>query len=234
MDESAQVLNFRQSVLVPLPRGDGTSAMRDPINRDWLYVTQMIIDRLEGKREKLSIDLLRRLGMNAVFSLMQDKEEKIDISIGVAQTFKMLLEEVFRLSPGRIRVVANTQRKSQTGPFACLLFSLGPRQLGLFFRPQDPQCEVFLEPSGDVPEQQSLQQQQQQQQTYPRAPVSGWSNPPSLPAPLPHTNNPILNNVLNQASATHPPTPQVGSLAPRPTIRNGDPVKLARFKQKFY
>ena len=149
MDET-QLLNLRRVVKVRLPVGDGTSAMREAMNQDWLDVVAAIIERLEDRRPALPYDLLKRLGMNAVFEALQDKESKVDISLGVAQYFKMIIEEIFRVPANRIRVFSNEQKKSSDRPWACVLFALGTRKLGLFFQFKDPYCTIYTEPSGEV------------------------------------------------------------------------------------
>lgn len=148
--EEPQLLNMRRVVKVRLPVGDGTSAMRESLNQDWIDAVAAIIERLEDRRPNLPLDLLKRLGMNAVFEALQDKESKVDISLGVAQYFKMIIEEIFRVPANRIRVFSNEQKKSSDRPWACVLFALGTRKLGLFFQFKDPYCTVYTEPSGEV------------------------------------------------------------------------------------
>ena len=187
--EEPQTLNLRRVVKVRLPRGDGTTGMRESMNQDWIDSTKAIVDRLEGTQESLPMDLFKRLTMNALFESLQDKDSPTDVSLGVAQTFKMLIEEVFRIPKARIMVHSSQQKSSKNAPWACILFVLGTRKLGIFFQFKEPYCEIYIQPTGSVPEEKPLTTPRVQQNEFTSA-------------------NPALASVLNKMTPRLSPPEQ--------------------------
>lgn len=208
--EEPQTLNMRRIVRVTLPLGDGSARLREPMNQDWIHVTQAIIQRLENQRESLPLDLLRRFTMNAVFEALQDKDEAVDISLGLAQTFKMILEEVFRLPVNKIQVHSSTQKQSRSGPWACVLFVYGLRKLGLYFELKDPYCSVYKDPTEEMA-----------------------AAPPPVPAKLyPKATVPVGSNTTSKLQTMLEKLEE--PLAPRPAPSAVPPMKKSLFKEKFY
>jgi hypothetical protein len=130
--------------------GDGTSALRDPINQNWILATSAIMELLEGKTKNFPYETFKGFSVNTVYEEFEPDAAPIDTSLALSLQFHRIIKDVFK---NKDIIVKPSSFQSLTScPWSSVLFEFEGRRCGLHFLLKEPFFEMFIEPTGPAPE----------------------------------------------------------------------------------